>query len=168
MFTTAFISTALALGPPTELAPPDFGSQLDAVEFIDGGEDVQLVAYDAGGEVIGMIALWVDERERVHLASDYGDGYAEIVVVDGVATVDTTLPPEVTRERAQLMLARLDPSATRGKPSAVRCATTIAIGVGACSPVVGGAIVVTCPAAVFLAFCECAELLEIKSSACGD
>jgi hypothetical protein len=83
MYTTAVISTVLALAPPTELAPPDFGSQLDTVEFIDGGEDVQLVAYDAGGEVIGSIALWVDERERIHLVSDYGDGYAEVIAVDG-------------------------------------------------------------------------------------
>jgi hypothetical protein len=40
MIMPAVISTVLALAPPTDIAPP---------YFIDGGGDVQVVAYDADG-----------------------------------------------------------------------------------------------------------------------
>jgi hypothetical protein len=91
MLTPTIISTVLALAPPTDLPPPDFSVQLDSVEFIDGGDDVQLVAYDASGEIIGSIAFWRDRGGGLHVLSDYGDGYAEVVIVDGEATIATTL-----------------------------------------------------------------------------
>jgi hypothetical protein len=168
MFTPAIISTALALAPPTELAPPDFGSRLDTVEFIDAGEDVQLVAYDASGEVIGMIALWVDEHERVHLASDYQDGYATFILVDGEVTIDATLPPDITRERAELMLLTMDYGGLAGdaKPTVRDCARAIAAAAAMCG-LTGGWAVILCPVGLYDVGCECAKLADIEvSSGC--
>jgi hypothetical protein len=160
MLETAAFSTALALAPPTELAPPDFGSQLDTVEFIDGGDDVQLVAYDVGGEVIGMIALWVDERERIHLSSDYGDGYVEAILDHDRVTVDSTLPAAVAEERVRLILAGLNPQEGKGW---LGCALSVGASAASCSLALP-----SCPFAMGAAACHCLPLAvkEFEGHSC--
>ena len=112
MFTAQFLSAALAASTPDTpdiyRAPPDFGATLDRTEFSGIDTEVQLVAFDAEGEVIGMIALWVEPDGRIILTSDYADGYAETVMVDGRARTEATLPPEVITTRAAAMLGALD------------------------------------------------------------
>jgi hypothetical protein len=164
MYTPTVISAVMALAPPTDLAPPDFGAQLDSVEFIDGGEDVQWVAYDASGEVIGSIALWVDEHGHIYLASDYGDDYAEVVVVDGEATIDATLPPDVTSERAELMLITMEHGglASEAKPTIRECAKAVAAAAGLCA--LPGVRIVACPFGIYDAACECSKLTDIDLS----
>jgi hypothetical protein len=155
MFPPTIISTVLALAPPTDLARPDFGSQLDSVEFIDGGEDVQLVAYDAGGEVIGSIAFWRDRGGGLHVLSDYGDGYAEVVFVDGEATITATLAPAVVGDRAALIGDRLyhEGHGPKGKPWA-SCAFSVLGTAASCA-----AATPICPLTAIPLACNCLPLI---------
>jgi hypothetical protein len=60
-------------------------------------------ALDSTGQVIGTIATWQD-KDGVHIASDYSDGWAETVVHDGeVVSHDATLPSAVLQERAETL-----------------------------------------------------------------
>jgi hypothetical protein len=163
--TATLISTVMALAPPTDLAPPDFDVQLESVELIDAGGDVQLIAYDASGEVIGVIALWVEDA-RTYLTFDYADGYADVVVVDGEAEIDATLPADEVQWRTNMMVARLDSEGVRGRPTALTCAATIAAATALCLPAIGAPIIITCPAGVAFAVCECAPVLDIELSVC--
>lgn len=167
MLTATILSALLAGSPGADATARDFAAQLDHAEFVSD-EDLQLIAYDARGAVIGTIALWLDERGRVHLVSDYADGYANVLVVDERATIDATLAPEVIRERADLVLSKLlSGSSNPPRRSPLVCAATIASAVGLCA--VGGAVVViTCPAGVILALCACAPVLDIEVTGCEE
>lgn len=108
MFTTPIISALLALAPPAE-TPREFDARLDHADFISAGDGggAEIVGYDAAGETVGVIVVWVDSRGRLHLDSDYDDGYASIVFEDGEARIHSTLPASVVSTRAGLLGARL-------------------------------------------------------------
>jgi len=74
-------------------APWSFESALAEVVVEEGDAGVELLAYDNDGVIIGMLALWVDDAGDVHVASEYDDGYADVVIVGEVPYVQTTLPP---------------------------------------------------------------------------
>jgi hypothetical protein len=159
MFTTTLLLSHLALNDPA--TPPDsFANRLDHAELLANGDhDVQLVAYDHAGEVIGTIALWVDERGAHHLESDYDDGYASTVVIDGRDRTMSTLSGEVIAARAQAITdIMVAPQA--GK---LWCATKIAGAAALCAPLVAGNAlgVFSCPAGIIWAWCECAPVLGI-------
>jgi hypothetical protein len=155
MFTPAIVSTVLALAPPTDLAPPELDQQLDSVEFVDGGEDVQLIAYDVDGEVIGMIAVWVDEHGRVHVLSDYADGYAESVIEGEDVLLDSTLSPTVVMERAARLgeWLYLD-SSQDPQEGAGSCAFSVVATAGSCV-----AASILCPISAILLACNCLPLV---------
>jgi hypothetical protein len=155
VITPTIMSTVLALAPPTDLAPPDFSAHLDSVEFIDGGEDIQLVARDANGEVIGSIALWVDERGRIHVLSDYPDGYAETVIDSESVLIDATLSPTAVMGRAAQFGERLyrdwgqDPQEGVGS-----CAFSVVATAGSCV-----AATILCPISAIPLACNCVPLI---------
>jgi hypothetical protein len=153
MLTPAVISTVLALAPPTDLAPPDFSVQLDSVEFIDGGEDVQLVAYDAGGEVIGSIAFWASEDGAVWVVSDYADGYTVVAISPaGDVRTESTLSPDVTAARAIVIGERIDPdSVQEGKGACALSAAGTVISCAAASW--------WCPFTAISTACNCLPLI---------
>jgi hypothetical protein len=98
VFAQTMLLAALTAIPPAFAVPPeppDLSDRIDRTEFYGTSTEAQLVAYDSAGEVIGTLAIWEAEGEII-LASDYGDGYAEIVVVDGRAVVEgSNLDPSV-------------------------------------------------------------------------
>jgi hypothetical protein len=158
MIAATILSWALAAAldpqPPTE-----FNDDLAHVEMIRTGDDVQVVAYDSAGETIAVLAIWTDE-DRSHIASDFTDGYEEIVIVgDEVVHRDSSLAPGVAGTRARAMLDLVAPhDPQEGK---VGCVLTILTSVAACSPpsvatTIGA---FSCPPSVYLALCECAEFL---------
>jgi len=137
---------------------------IDTAEVVSSGDDVQLIAYDARGEVIGVIALWKDTAGRIHLASDYNDGYTEAIYSDDAADafVEASLPPDVISRRADLMLLaiRESPYETR---SVLTCAAGVVGGAALCQPGIGPWIVATCPTALVLASCECFPLVGLHN-----
>jgi hypothetical protein len=158
---TQLLSTTIALSPLADPAPQDFESRLDHVEFEGDESDAQLIAYDAEDEVIGIISIEIGPGERVYLASDYGDGYAETTVVDGEARTEATLPGEVISLRAKLVLSR---AGRHGAENWFSCAALVGGAVALCAPpLVAGAIVVTCPTGIGLAACECFPLAGLDS-----
>ena len=115
--------------------------------------DVQLIAYDAAGEVIASIALWVDSGDRIWIDSDYEDGFAEVMIVDGRATLDSTLAPETLTKRTRLIMSYVEP----GGPQAAKpmgCALFAAGAVITCSFAQPG-----CPIAAGVAACHCLPLV---------
>jgi hypothetical protein len=165
MFTQQLLATVLAFAPPIVRTPPDFELLLATAEVVSGGDgDVQLIAYDSRGEVIGVIALWTDTEGRVHLASDYSDGYAEAIYSDDAddAVLEASLPPHVIAKRAELMLEaiRESPGETRGVLS---CAASAVGGAALCQPGLGPWIVATCPTAIVIASCECFPLVGLHN-----
>jgi hypothetical protein len=122
-------------------------------------DEFQLVAYDATGDPIGSVALWTDGPE-LYIASDFADGYEEIVIVDDDVRNDSTLAPGIAAERAQAMLdilAQSDPQ--EGK---VSCALAIAANVAACANPIALAAVVVCAGSTYHTACACAEFIGSK------
>ncbi|HLT38700.1 MAG TPA: hypothetical protein VK034_20570, partial [Enhygromyxa sp.] len=133
MLTTLLYSTVLAASPQPAEPLPDFATQLDRAELIGDGDELQLVGCDSAGEVVGAIAIWIDDRERMHLASDYGDGYAETVVEGDRADTQSTLPADEIGRRADLMLDRLATPGVGPQEGWFMCAAKTGVAVGACS-----------------------------------
>lgn len=155
---TAILSTFLALNPTTIQAPDDFPLQLDYAEFIDGGDDVQMIAYDDSGAVIGSIALWVDADGTTWAVSDYADGFTVVMIdADGDVQVDGTLAPALTAERADLLVSTLDP-AEPAQGRWFKCAALTGVMVGTCAT---GSLI-ACPFSAMVAACECLPKLEPK------
>lgn len=167
MLSATLFSAVLAFAPSGDIATPDFNTQLDRAEVVGDGGDLQVVAYDAEGEVVGIIALWVDSRGRVHVVSDYGDGYAETVITDGQAHTTATLPAEVLSERAE-MIAELVVQAPgrdpQPKKSWLVCGAKVAVTAGSCAT----AQAIGCVGGAVMSACECLPLLvkEWKEKSC--
>lgn len=167
---TALTATSPTIDAPPD-APPDFTETIEHTEFYGTETEAQFIAFDAHGEVIGTIALWIEDDGRLVLASDYADGYAETVVADDHASTEANLPPSVIRRRANAMVntleVKLDISAPgRVQQDAVGCALATAAAAGACSPpsVATGVGIVACAAAVYVASCACLPLVDIDPS----
>jgi hypothetical protein len=84
-------------------APRSFESELAEVVVEEGEAGVELLAYDAEGVIIGILALWVDDDGDVHVASEYDDGYGDVVIVGEVPYVQTSLPLATIEARAGLI-----------------------------------------------------------------
>lgn len=158
MFTAPILSWVLA-------AAPEASTQTDALEIArvektDTG-DVQLVAFDTDGEVVGSVALW-SEDGRLHLASDYADGYEETVILDGRARRTSTLPDGIAAERAQVMLDIL--ASSEPQAGKVGCGLGVFLAIAACHPASVAALIgaAACPGAVYHAACECAQYVGPK------
>lgn len=151
------LTSVLAFTPP----PPTtvtFDNQFDHSELIAGDDELQLVAYDHTGEVIGSIALWVNPEGATGILSDYGDGYALVLVTpEGEVLTDTTLPRDVAMERADLIASHLDPY-DPVQAKWLKCAAFTGALVATCAT---GSIW-ACPFTAILAACECLPQLEPK------
>jgi hypothetical protein len=156
--TTSLLLTQLATDPT---APPDtFVDRLDHAEISSSGDDVQIIAYARNGEVIGTIAIWLDEHDRQHLEADFDDGYSSTVVTDGRDRTTSTMPAELVARRAS---AIADVTLAPAEKGELGCAVRIASAIALCAPLALGKIlgIVTCPAGVIQAWCACAPLLGL-------
>lgn len=147
------------LGSPATLAPPhepDFAKRLESADITISDSDVLITAFDHVGRPIGTIAMWTDERGAIHLESDYDDGYAATIVLNGVQ-IEATLPPEIIAERAQLIVDLLDEPGSGPVEGWAACAGRTALAVGACTAASWS--VILCGASSFLAACECIPLV---------
>jgi hypothetical protein len=149
LLTTISFATTLGSPPGT---PPTFADRLEHAEFIGSDSDAQIVAYDHAGEVMGTIALWVEPNGQIYLASDYGDGYAETVVIDGRARTDSTLPAEVITARADAVLNAIEVSGPQ--EGWFTCSLVVVAGAGACV----AASIIGCPVGIYSAGCACLPL----------
>jgi hypothetical protein len=157
MFKT-ILFTFLALSPQGTSAYPDFGAALDHAEVVDGGDDVQMIAYDPSGAVIGSIALWVGTDGATYSVSDYAEGYSQVTILpDGSVLTEGNLPAELAAERADLVLAAIDAN-DPAQAKWMRCAVATGIMVGTCAT---GSII-ACPFSAMAAACECLPKLEPK------
>jgi hypothetical protein len=159
MTTATILSWVLAAAPEPSTPTTEVSDLVIArVEMIDTG-DVQLVAYDTAGEIIGSVALWTVES-RMYIASDFEDGYDEIEIIDGRASRTSTLPDGVAPTRVSAMLdllAQSDPQ--EGKIScglsilgtAIACAGSAAL-----LPAIG------CVTGTYEVACHCAEFIGPK------
>ena len=138
-----------------DVAPPEFEQALDHVELVRSDSDAQIIAYDGDGDVIGTIALWVEDDGRIILASDYADGYAETVMSDGRASTESSLPPEIIERRADAISLELDIAGPDVGPQEGKwgCAISTVSVVLACATPAWG-----CPFALYGAACACLPL----------
>lgn len=159
---TALLLTQLAFNDlVAPAAPPDpFVARLDRAEASVSGEDVQLVAFDRGGEVIGTVALWIDERGAHHLEADFDDGYSSTVVIDGRDRTTSTLPGDALAARTAAMTDVMVGPAAKGE---LACAVRIASAIALCAPIAVGKVwgIFTCPAGVIIAWCACTPVLGL-------
>lgn len=146
----------LVFAPPPP--PTDFDVQFERSEAVAGEDELQLIAYDRAGEVIGTIAFWVEPDGATGVLSDYGDGYAVVLISpEGEVHTDTTLPREVVSERADLIASHLDPYDPQ-EAKWVACAGLTGIMVATC----GAGNIWACPFTAIMAACECLPKLEPK------
>lgn len=143
---------------PTAAVHSTFTAQLDRAEVVDSGDDVQMIAYDRQGAVIGSIALWAEPDGTVWTVSDYADGFSLVVVhPDGRVRLDGTLAPVLVEERAELVIASLD-SSDPAQARWLSCAARTGVMIGTCAT--GN--LFACPFSAVLAACECLPKLEPK------
>jgi hypothetical protein len=159
MMTTATILSWALAAAPVQQPSAEFADELESVDVTGTSDEFQLVAYDATGDPIGSVALWTDGSET-HIASDFADGYEEVVIIDEDVRNDSTLAPGVVAERAQAMLDLLEQSDPRaGK---VSCALAIAATAAACANPVLLAAVLVCVGSAYHTACACGEFIGPK------
>lgn len=161
MHIASLLTAALTTARAPDHAPLDFTAVIDHAELTRSDRDLQIVAYDRRGEVIGTIALWVEPGGEIFLASDYADGFAETMVTDGRARTEATLPSQTIKRRANAILTELEyDSVERGPQEGAGswfwCVSSTFAAVGAC---VGGAAaigpLIACPGLAASATCLC-------------
>jgi hypothetical protein len=139
---------ALLIDPRVQAPISGFSAQLDHTEILVGGDDVQLIARDHQGAVIGSIVLWVEADGSTWAMSDYADGFAVAMIhPDGPIRLDGTLAPALVADRAERMVSTLDPAQAKW----FRCTTILAVMVGSCA----SGNLTTCPRSAITAACEC-------------
>jgi hypothetical protein len=157
-------------GPPWSAFDDPMLAELDHVEQVFGvNDDIQLITYDANEVELGRITLSRD-GESFNLISEYSDGSATLVIADGeVTTTEGNLPAGVLVQRASKIVDIL--ATGPQQKGGLGCAVKIGVAVGLCAPLAAGQWwgVVTCPAGVITAWCECAEAAGYKDGGlCGD
>lgn len=164
MHTLALLAALTA----TAEEPDNLAAAIEQAEITGTESEVQIVAFNARGEIVGTIALWLEPDGRLVLASDYADGYAETVVTDRRAQTEATIPPEAIAARADAMVGALDGRRTRA--DLLGCALSAGTAAAACSPpsVAAGVGVVGCAAGVYLAACVCLPLFDVHPECPGD
>jgi hypothetical protein len=159
MFTATILSWVLAAAPQPQ-QPTEFANALDHVEVVGASGEFVIWAFDANGYAVGAIAYWV-AGNGIHIASDFADGYEEIVIVGERVEHDSTLAPGVAAARAQAMLDVLAPS-DGPQESKIGCALSVA---GAAIHCPGAVLLVPgliCLASIYDMACNCAEYVGPK------
>jgi hypothetical protein len=174
MFIQSILLTAVLASPPTsppDVAAPDFAERLASVDVTASGDDVQLVAFDRGGEPIATIAVWVDDAGAYHLESDFDDGYSSTIVVNGGERTTGTLSSAAMKDRAEL-IADVAAADMPQEGRKARCAARVALAGALCAPLAAAvnplalaAGSVTCPYGIIQAWCACADVLGFTTGA---
>ena len=150
----------LTLAPPPNLPLRPFEVEIDRTEYTNDGENVEIVAYDDHGTVIGVIALFVDSHGDLRIVSEYEEGFADAVIdAKGVAHVTTDLPAETVERRAEAIADKLATTGMGPYEGWGMCAAKVLVAVGAC---MGPHYVWTCGPGAFIAACECIPLMVPK------
>ncbi|MFO7564355.1 MAG: hypothetical protein R6X02_17035 [Enhygromyxa sp.] len=141
---------ALLALPYVVAAPASFSMGLDHTQIVDGAGDVQLIAHDHGGAVIGSITLWVESDGTTWVVSDYADGFSVAMIhPDGHLRIDGSLAPTLVASRADSLVASLAGDDSPG--GRIECARRVSAMVGSC----GTGSLVACPRSALAAACEC-------------
>lgn len=144
-------------------APRALGDQLNHTELTGGANDMQLVAYDHAGDVLGSIALWTDPDGTTWIVSDYGDGFSQVMITpDGEVSTEATLPSEVIAARAELIIDTIQ-NQSEPQEGKVSCALSLAGTVVSCA-----AASWFCPVTAISTACNCMPLVvkEWKGKKC--
>ena len=158
---TASLSGSSVAAPSNPTSNLAFESNLADVTIEDGDLGVELIAYDDAGGVIGLLMLWVDDGGDVHIASEYDDGYADVVIIADVPHVQADLPLATVEARARLISDVVASTGTGPQESWFTCGLRAGLAVAACSGA-GLALVAGCPTASAYAACECLPLMVEK------